>query len=320
VLTRSITRTKKREKIPANIILSLDSPLITELLRRKKPLLFSEIEYSLKSKSLSSVQAGFFTLVAKDMKCLGAEIVLPSLCEGELLAIVALGNKLNPKEIITAEDLEIFMSISSNIARAIRGFMLQKEKVRLIVASQNIIINAIEAKDIYTRGHTERVAGYTALIGRKLKEAVYNFPYELPDLIWSAQLHDVGKIGIPDNILFKEGPLSNEEWLKIKEHPLNGIKIISSVREWLGQDICAGIVQHHENYDGSGYPYGLKGENIHLFARIIRVADTFDAMTTQRPYRPPLSKEEAIKELHKYEGIYFEPLLVDTLEESYNEQ
>jgi HD-GYP domain-containing protein (c-di-GMP phosphodiesterase class II) len=320
LLTRSITRTKKRQKLPANIIFSLDSPLIIELLKSKKPLLFSEIEYCIKNKAVSSSQGEFLALVAKDMKRLGAEIVLPSFCEAELLAIIALGDKLNPKEIITAEDLEIFMSISSNIARAIRGFMLQKEKIRLIVASQNIIINAIEAKDAYTRGHTERVARYTALIGKRLKETSYNFPYELPDLNWSAELHDVGKIGIPDSILFKPSPLSEEEWVKIKEHPVNGIKIISSVKEWLGEDICAGILQHHENYDGSGYPYGRKAEEIHLFARIIRVADAFDAMTTQRPYRPPLSKQEAMKELQKYKGIYFEPLLVDTLEESYNER
>lgn len=313
MLARSITRTKKREKLPANISLSQNSPVIVELLLKKGPLIFSEIEYCIKNKTAPSAQEDFLTQLAEGMQRLGAEIVLPSFCEGELLAIIALGNKLNPKEIITAEDLEIFMSISNNIARAVRGFMLQKEKTRLIVASQNTLISAIEAKDAYTRGHTERVANYTVLIGKRLKESTRNFLCELSDLNWSAQLHDIGKIGIPDSILFKPAPLSEAEWLKIKEHPLNGIKIISPVKEWLGEDICAGILEHHENYDGSGYPAGRKGEGIHLFARIIRVADAFDAMITERPYRPPLSKLQAINELNQYKGIYFDPTIVDIL-------
>ena len=318
ILARSLTRTESRKKMPLNTALGQDDPLIIELLKKRRPLIHSEIEYYLDTEKTSHEEKEFLDKVAKEMQGLETEIAIPSFCEGELLAIISMGHKLNTREIITADDLELLMSLANNIARALYGFMLKKEKTRLIVASQNTIISAIEAKDSYTRGHTDRVAHYTSLIGKRFAKRIRNFSYDIHSLSWSAQLHDVGKIGIPDNILFKAGPLNEAEWAKMKEHPLNGIKIIAPVREWLGEDICAGIVGHHENYDGSGYPFGHKGENIHIFARIIRVADAFDVITSDRPYRPALSKEEALKELKKYKWIYFDPLAVEALEDLYN--
>jgi HD-GYP domain-containing protein (c-di-GMP phosphodiesterase class II) len=127
----------------------------------------------------------------------------------------------------------------------------------------------------------------------------------------------VGKIGIPDYILLKPGPLTEEEWIKIKEHPLNGLKIISPVSEWLGEDICVGILHHHENFDGTGYPFRRQGEEIHIFARIIRAADAFDAMTSDRPYRPALTKETAMQELNRYKGVQFDPEIVEVVNNLY---
>ncbi|MCM8820290.1 MAG: HD domain-containing protein, partial [Candidatus Omnitrophica bacterium] len=134
---------------------------------------------------------------------------------------------------------------------------------------------------------------------------------------WSAQLHDVGKIAIPDSILLKPTSLTDEEWQKVKIHPLIGLKIIDPVKEWLGEDICAGIGEHHENFDGSGYPFSKKENEIHIFARIIRVADAFDAMTSDRPYRVSLGRKIAIDELKKYGNAYFDPIIVKIVEELY---
>jgi len=319
ILDRSLTRSKSRKKIPLGLSVSQDNPLVAELMKRRKPLIYSEMEYYLNSRSIIlEEERDLLFEVIKEMERLGTEISIPSLCEGKLLAIINIGHKLNSKEIVTNEDLDLFLSFSNQIARAIYGFMLKQEKIQLVVASQNILIAAIEAKDFYTRGHTERVAHYCTLIGGKLEKRMRTFFNGLSNLKWAAQLHDVGKISIPDSILLKPSPLNAYERLKIREHPMNGIKIISPVREWLGEDVCEGILHHHENYDGSGYPSQQKMEDIHLFARIIRVIDAFDAMTTDRPYRFALPKEKAIAELKRYKNIYFDIVIVNVMEELYN--
>jgi len=318
VLHSSFTHAKNKEKIPTGLTLSQDNPLIVELLRKRKPVVYSELKYSLDIEAAQSEEKGFLSKITDQMQRLGAEIAIPCFCEDKLLALIHIGHKLDLNDIITLEDLELFSSISNHTARAIHGFMLNEEKIELIVASQNTLISAIEAKDRYTRGHTDRVAQYCTLMGKSLEKQLRLYPNGLSDLKWAAQLHDVGKIGISDTILLKKGPLDKDEWQVIKEHPINGIRIITPVREWLGEDICAGILYHHENFDGSGYPSQQKGEEIHLFAQIIRVADAFDAMTLHRPYRPALTKEEAINELKKYKGTHFAPQIVDVMVNLYN--
>jgi HD-GYP domain-containing protein (c-di-GMP phosphodiesterase class II) len=121
-------------------------------------------------------------------------------------------------------------------------------------------------------------------------------------------LHDIGKIGIPESILNKNGPLEANEWKKMKEHPIVGSTILQHIGEL--KDAILGVKYHHENYDGSGYPEGLKGEQIPLIASIIAVADTFDAMTTDRPYRHGLSKQQAIEEIKRVSGKQLNPEIV----------
>jgi len=317
-LAKEIHRSNFKKKPQKKPSLNQDSFLVIKLLEQRRPLVRSEIEYCLKNTRLYPKEREFLSRLVEEMKALEAEISVPSFCEEKLLAIINLGNKLSVQEIITAQDLEVITSLSNNIARALHGFMLEKEKGKLIVASQRTIISAIEAKDHSTHGHTERVATYTKLLGLELKEDLLGFSHGLSSLNWSAELHDVGKIAIPDEILFKPGPLDEEEWAQIREHPFNGIKIITPVREWLGEDVCSGILEHHENYDGSGYPFGKQGQDIHFFARIIRIADAFDAMISDRPYRQALTREEALEELKKYKAEYFDPQLVEITEELYN--
>lgn len=318
-LVRSLRRSPNKKRLATGLKIPPDNPLIVELLKKRRPLIYSELLHLITTQNLSPLEREFLFKLTNEMKRLEAEISIPCFCEDKLQAIINLGNKLNPKEIITPEEIELFFSLSNHIARALAGFLLKEEKLQLIITSQNILISAIEAKDHYTRSHTERVSFYSTLLGKKLEKYLRAYPNGLSNLNWAAQLHDVGKIGISDKILLKPGQLSSEEWYNIKEHPLNGLRIIGSLHDWLGEDICQAILHHHENYDGSGYPSHQKGESIHLFARIIRVADAFDAMTTSRPYRPALSKKEAIEELIRYKEIYFDPLVVEAMVELYEE-
>ena len=166
------------------------------------------------------------------------------------------------------------------------------------------LVGAVEAKDPYTRGHSERVAQYSTCLGRALR-----FPQsKLDTLQYAALLHDVGKIGIPMKVLNKPGRLTEDEYRKIKEHPMLGAQVISKV-PYLG-DIVEAVLYHHEHLDGSGYGRGATAEEIPLLPRVLSIADAYDAMTSARPYRPPLSVEEAAAELRRCSGTQFDAVLV----------
>jgi putative nucleotidyltransferase with HDIG domain len=169
------------------------------------------------------------------------------------------------------------------------------------------LASAIDAKDAYTHGHSQRVARYAAALGR----AVGFDEQEVERLELSAVLHDVGKIGVPEIILNKPDRLTAAEMAVMKTHPQKGAEILSSIRAM--RDIVPGVLHHHERFDGLGYPNGLKAHNIPLHARIILVADTFDAMTSSRPYRLALPLNVAIAELKRCTGTQFDPRLSETM-------
>ncbi|MBU0681704.1 MAG: HD domain-containing protein [Proteobacteria bacterium] len=168
-----------------------------------------------------------------------------------------------------------------------------------------ILAAALDARDNYTLGHSARVAQLSLLIGHRLSFAIE----ELQELEMACFLHDIGKIHVPDVIIHKAGPLSAEESLVIKKHPLQGAEILD-LAESLHKCIPA-VLHHHEWYNGEGYPYGLQGEEIHIHAQIVTIADSYDAMTSSRPYRKGCSRDEAIAEITKFRGIQFNPDLVD---------
>jgi diguanylate cyclase (GGDEF)-like protein/putative nucleotidyltransferase with HDIG domain len=163
----------------------------------------------------------------------------------------------------------------------------------------------VDAKDHNTYGHSKKVSRYATEIG----EAMGFESEELERIKAAALLHDIGKIGIPDQILQKNGALNADERQVIQAHPNLGVAIIQHVDSLRG--CLAGIQYHHEKYDGQGYPSGLKAGNIPIDARILAVADSFDAMTSPRPYRRILSYQEAIEELRRYAGSQFDPRVVD---------
>lgn len=180
---------------------------------------------------------------------------------------------------------------------------LQRGYTDVIVA----LVEAVEAKDPYTRGHTQRVAELSILIGQELKLS----PDQLRTVGQAAMLHDIGKIGIPDSVLNKAGSLSNEELAIIRDHPVRGHRIIQNVRSLRNE--IGGVRHHHERLDGSGYPDGLRGAEIPLEARIIAVADVFDALTSARPYRGPFPVERALEIIRSEAGTKLDPACVDAL-------
>jgi putative nucleotidyltransferase with HDIG domain len=178
----------------------------------------------------------------------------------------------------------------------------------LFLGSIRMLAAAIDEKDPYTRGHSGRVAKYSITIAQQLGLGAS----ELEKLRISALLHDVGKIGVDDRVLKKPGALTNEEFELMKQHPTKGANIMRPVAQL--KEMLPGIELHHEHVDGCGYPHGLKGAEIPLMARIIAVADTLDAMTTNRPYQSAMDLEFAINRIQSLANTKFDPNVVDALQ------
>ena len=167
------------------------------------------------------------------------------------------------------------------------------------------LVAALETRDLETHGHSERVVNFSLRLGRELGLS----GEQLRSLEFGSLLHDIGKIGVPDAILRKPAKLTEEEWERMREHPLHGQRILRGI-EFL-EGAARVVAQHHERWDGSGYPLGLRGEEIDLNARIFAVADAFDAMTSDRVYRAGRGYEEALRELEAYAGRQFDPRVVE---------
>jgi HD-GYP domain-containing protein (c-di-GMP phosphodiesterase class II) len=198
-----------------------------------------------------------------------------------------------------ADDIESFIAQLKQAAQENRDLFLGS--IRMLAA-------AIDEKDPYTRGHSDRVAKYSMMLGQQLGLS----PEDLDRLRIASLLHDVGKIGVDDRVLKKPGSLTPEEFAIMKQHPTKGANIMRPVAQL--KDMLPGIELHHEHVDGRGYPHGLKGEEIPLMARVIAVADTLDAMTTNRPYQSALELDDALRHIRKVAGTKFDLSVVDALE------
>ena len=173
-----------------------------------------------------------------------------------------------------------------------------------VMETLRALISTLEEKDTYTHGHSIRVAEYAVAIAEQIGLSLA----ELQEVELCALFHDVGKIGIPDEILMKPGKLSKAEFEIMKSHPSRSAKILEKIS--IFKNIIPGILHHHERYDGFGYPVGLKGTEIPLYSRIVLIADTYDAMTSTRPYRLALHSELAIEELRRCTNTQFDESLV----------
>jgi putative nucleotidyltransferase with HDIG domain len=212
-----------------------------------------------------------------------------------------------------SELAENFNKMAGDIEEYIERLKESAEENReLFVGSIRMLAAAIDEKDPYTRGHSGRVAKYSTLIGRELGLT----PEDLDTLRISALLHDVGKIGVEDRVLKKPGALTPEEFTLMKQHTVKGANIMRPVSQL--KNMLPGIELHHEHIDGRGYPYGLQGPQIPLMARIIGVADTLDAMTTNRPYQSAMDLEYALGKIKALAGSKFDAVVVNALDAAVN--
>ena len=211
------------------------------------------------------------------------------------------------------EHLELFQMLANQVGIAIENARLMEDLRQTFYETAEALAEAIEKRDPYTGGHTKRVLTYSMAAAGYMGLS----PEEMEQLKLSAILHDIGKIGVEDRVLRKQASLNDEEFGLMKTHPRMGAEIMQHVEKL--KYVIPGMKYHHERFDGKGYPEGLKDVEIPLIARIISVADTFDAMTSDRPYRKGLSDEAAISELMKFSAIQFDPDVVKAFIEAHKD-
>jgi len=237
-------------------------------------------------------------------------ICVPVKVKEKVIGVLEAINK-QKEEDFDQEDLSLFISLADQVAIALDNARLYQELEEMFFQTAESLADAIEKRDPYTGGHTQRVTLYSSAIAKYLQLN----PMERKWLKIASVLHDIGKIGIEDQILRKPNRLSSEEFNIIKRHSDMGAEIIEHIRQL--REIVPGVRYHHEMMNGKGYPDGLRGESIPLLAKIVAVADTYDAMTTNRPYRKALEKEAAIEELKKCSGTQFDSQVVEAFIEAH---
>ena len=254
-----------------------------------KPLLLQDVRKDPRFYKSADQKTEFVT---RDMVCVPVKV------KDKVIGVLQAINRA--EGVFTEDDVELFQLFSNQVAIALDNARLYEEIRETFFATAEALAEAIEKRDPYTGGHTKRVVNY-CLVAAKYMNLT---PEELEILKLSAILHDVGKIGVEDRILRKPGNLDDEEAKIMKMHPLLGAEIMRHIRQL--KDLIPGMLHHHERPDGKGYPEGLKGRDIPIVARIISAADTYDAMTTNRPYRKGLSHQTAIDEIKKEAGAQFD--------------
>ena len=323
----SISRGEKGIKIPPGFTrFGMENPLIQLFLRNEyKPLtvdrnaiVLDDINRMIWRENVVHADNGnqikeLLQKVDEQMQMLNLVACVPAYYQKRLMAVLLLGEK-NDLSPFDQEELDFFAALASDAAMAIRNAQLfedlkaEAERNReLFIQTIRVLSSAIEAKDAYTHGHTERVTKYSLAIARQMNQnGTGNFKEEFfENLYISGLLHDIGKIGVPEEVLNKTGKLTDAEFDIMKKHTVIGADMVEPLR--LEENIVYGIKFHHERWDGRGYPAGLKEHEIPEIATIIAVADAFDAMTSDRPYRKGMDKSIAIQEIRDNVNKQFAP-------------
>ncbi len=251
--------------------------------------------------------------IVDDVQKLGIEALTP-LTRGALIVPIVLqqrpvgvlycADKLGSTS-FSSVDSKLVTATAQNMSIFLENAMLYEDMQDMFMGMLHSLIASIDAKDSYTCGHSERVAW----LSRQLAAAAGFDEATVERVYLSALVHDVGKIGVPEAVLTKPGKLDDQEFEMIKAHPEIGVRILKDIRQM--QDLLPGVLHHHERYDGRGYPHKLAGENIPIFGRLIALADSFDAMSSNRTYRRALSPEHVLNEIKNCAGKQFDPKLVE---------
>jgi putative nucleotidyltransferase with HDIG domain len=276
-------------EIPRNVVERLHNQLMLSLSERKSSLLIHDLS--------ADANFAFLAPYARQM------IAVPLQRQEEVLGgLFALDKQDDDFDSV---DSKLLNSIANESAIYLENARLFDNVHDLMMGLLHSLTSAVDAKDAYTCGHSERVA----LVSRHLAQQAGLSDYDVEQIYMAGLLHDVGKIGVPEAVLQKAGRLTAEEFEQIKRHPAIGAKILQDVKQV--REIIPGVLHHHERFDGKGYPAGLSGHDIPLMGRIICLADCFDAMTSSRTYRKALPLEVALCEIRRCAGTQFDPALTE---------
>ena len=268
-----------------------------QVVRTGKPLIVNDVTRSANFHKIIDDTTGFST---KSLVC------APLSVHRKILGVIEVLNKRDGS-LFGEEDMESVISVANTAAMAIENTRLHETVLDAYKDTVAALSAAIDAKDSHMRGHSQRVMEYALNAGA----ALYLSPEELETLEYASLLHDIGKIAVDSSILNKPGPLTAGEWEIMRAHPVIGAELLKEIA--FLDKASELVLYHHEKYDGTGYPDGLKGEEIPMGARIIAVADAFDSMTIDSSYRGALSIEKTIKELNDCAGTHFCPKVVKAL-------
>lgn len=266
-----------------------------QVARTGKPLIVNDVSRSENFHQTIDKTTGFTT---KSLIC------APLVVHRQILGVIEVLNKLDGSD-FNEQDLEAVVSVAAAAAMAIENTRLHQTVLDAYKSTISTLAAAIDAKDPYTRGHSQRVMEYTLLGGTSLSFSAE----EMETLEYASILHDIGKIAIDAQTLNKSDALTPAEWDMIREHPITGANILKEIP--FLEKASELVMYHHERYDGEGYPKGLKGEDIPIGARLIAVADAFDTMTTDRSYRAAFNVDDSTRELNRCAGTQFCPTAVE---------
>jgi HD-GYP domain-containing protein (c-di-GMP phosphodiesterase class II) len=232
-------------------------------------------------------------------------VVAPVRRESDAIGVLAAGGASSHGEHgMSSVERALVETAASHLAVFLDNARLYRDLDGMFMGALSALVSAIDAKDPYTRGHSQRVA----LLSRQIAEAAGLSAGEVKQAHIAGLVHDVGKIGVPESILRKQGRLDDDEFAQIKEHPETGFRILRDIPQFA--PVLGGVRHHHERYDGLGYPHGISGESIPLLARVIAIADTFDAMSSTRTYRSARPRPQVLAEIARCAGNQLDPALV----------
>ena len=315
-----------RERIAHETQMDRGDPLVGWLEEKKESLSMDEVRHWLQREKLfphRTVLRRTLEQIGGTMEKFRIQVCIPAFSRSKMMGFLALGEKLSGDP-YSQEDLDVLATLANEGAIALENAHLYEQLYQRMQQIENLysrehslfihtaiaLAAAVDARDPYTHGHTERCTAYAMTICDELgplSEIISNSQFK-DTLKIAALLHDIGKIGTPDEILGKKGKLTPKEFKKMQEHPIVGAIILQPIKGM--EQVSTALKAHHERYDGAGYPDGLRGTEIPLLGRIISVADAFDTMTTDRPYRKRLSESDAVAEIEHCSGTQFDPIIV----------